>query len=74
MMSLYTERAGLEDGMEVLDLGCGWGSMTLFLAEKFANMKVTGLVIRKRRGSGLRVKRGGRVDECEGHYGGCGGV
>ena len=42
MMNLYTERAGLEDGMEVLDLGCGWGSMTLFLAEKFANMKVTG--------------------------------
>ena len=42
MMNLYTERAGLEDGMEVLDLGCGWGSMTLFLAEKFANMRVTG--------------------------------
>ena len=42
MMELYTERAGLVDGMEVLDLGCGWGSMTLYLAEKFANIKVTG--------------------------------
>lgn len=29
------ERAGIEDGMEVLELGCGWGSFTLYAAERF---------------------------------------
>jgi cyclopropane-fatty-acyl-phospholipid synthase len=27
------EKAQVEDGMEILDLGCGWGSLGLFLAE-----------------------------------------
>ncbi|KAJ3168030.1 hypothetical protein HDU88_001978 [Geranomyces variabilis] len=43
MMELYAQRAGLIDGMSVLDLGCGWGSLTLFLAERFPNSKITGL-------------------------------
>ncbi len=34
-------RAGVNDGMRVLDLGCGWGSMSLFLAERFRNATVT---------------------------------
>ena len=29
MLALTCERAGIEDGMEILDLGCGWGSLTL---------------------------------------------
>lgn len=28
---LYCERAGLSDGQEVLELGCGWGSLCLFV-------------------------------------------
>ncbi len=28
------ERAGLADGMRVLELGCGWGALTLFIAER----------------------------------------
>ncbi len=35
MLALTCERAGLEDGMEVLDLGCGWGSLSLFIAERY---------------------------------------
>jgi hypothetical protein len=27
MLALICERAGIEDGMEILDLGCGWGSL-----------------------------------------------
>ena len=27
--------AGLEDGQRVLELGCGWGSLTLWMAERF---------------------------------------
>lgn len=33
MLELYCERAKLEDGMDILDLGCGWGSLCLYLAE-----------------------------------------
>lgn len=33
MLDLYVARAGLTDGMSVLDLGCGWGSLSLYLAE-----------------------------------------
>jgi cyclopropane-fatty-acyl-phospholipid synthase len=40
MLALTCERAQLEDGMEVLDLGCGWGSLSLWIGEKFANCRV----------------------------------
>jgi cyclopropane-fatty-acyl-phospholipid synthase len=43
MLRLYCQRAGLEDGMSVLDLGCGWGSLTLYIAENYPKCKVTGL-------------------------------
>ncbi|GIS96916.1 MAG: hypothetical protein CM1200mP24_02000 [Gammaproteobacteria bacterium] len=33
---LYAERAQLVNGQRVLDLGCGWGSFTLWAAEKFS--------------------------------------
>ena len=32
---LTCERAGLADGQRVLDLGCGWGSLTLWMAERY---------------------------------------
>lgn len=35
------QRAELKDGMKVVDLGCGWGSLTLFLLGKYPNMQVT---------------------------------
>lgn len=40
MLELSCERAGVEDGMDVLDLGCGWGSLTLWIAEKFPRCRV----------------------------------
>ena len=43
MLELYAVRAQLEDGMHIVDLGCGWGSLTLFLAEKYRNAKITGI-------------------------------
>ena len=43
MLELYVERAQIEDGMSIVDLGCGWGSMTLFLASKFPNCKITSI-------------------------------
>jgi (S)-coclaurine N-methyltransferase len=41
MLALYCERARLKDGQTVLDLGCGWGSLSLYIAEKYPNCKIT---------------------------------
>ena len=35
------ERAGLADGQEVLELGCGWGSLSLWMAEGFPRSRIT---------------------------------
>ena len=39
-LALTVERAGIIDGMTVLDLGCGWGSLSLWIAEHFPNARV----------------------------------
>ena len=36
-------RAGIENGMRVLDLGCGWGSVSLYLAEHFPASAIVGV-------------------------------
>lgn len=43
MFSLYAERAQLRDGLRILDLGCGWGSLSLWLAERYPNSQIVGL-------------------------------
>jgi cyclopropane-fatty-acyl-phospholipid synthase len=43
MLAATCERAGLEDGMRVLDLGCGWGSLTLWIAEQLPGCRVLGV-------------------------------
>ncbi|MGH2910009.1 MAG: SAM-dependent methyltransferase, partial [Solirubrobacteraceae bacterium] len=43
MLSLTCERAGVRDGMRVLDLGCGWGSLSLWLAERYPACTVVGV-------------------------------
>ena len=40
MLELYARRAGLEDGMRILDLGCGWGAFTLWAAARYPNSKI----------------------------------
>ncbi|MCS7006741.1 MAG: class I SAM-dependent methyltransferase, partial [Thermoleophilia bacterium] len=41
MLALTCERARIEDGMEILDLGCGWGSFSLYAAERFPGARIT---------------------------------
>ena len=41
MLALYGERAELADGQEILELGCGWGSLTLWMAERYPNARIT---------------------------------
>lgn len=40
MLKLTCKRSRLEDGMRVLDLGCGWGSLTFWIAENFPTCEV----------------------------------
>jgi cyclopropane-fatty-acyl-phospholipid synthase len=40
-LEVTVERAVIEDGMKILDLGCGWGSLSLWIAEHFPNASVT---------------------------------
>jgi cyclopropane-fatty-acyl-phospholipid synthase len=34
-------RAEIEDGQRILDLGCGWGSLTIWMAERYPNCSIT---------------------------------
>lgn len=43
MLSRYLERAELMDGQSVLELGCGWGSLTLYMAEHFPRSRILGV-------------------------------
>ncbi len=40
MLALYCERAQLADGQDILELGCGWGSLTLWMAQRFPNARI----------------------------------
>ena len=35
------KHAGIADGMDILELGCGWGSLSLYLARQFPNARIT---------------------------------
>ena len=41
MLALYGERAQLADGQEILELGCGWGSLTLWMAQRYPYARIT---------------------------------
>lgn len=43
MLEITTQRADLEDGQDVLELGCGWGSLSLYMAEKYPNSHFIGI-------------------------------
>ena len=66
MLELCCRRAGIEDGMSVLDLGCGWGSMSLWICERYPGARVLAVsnsasqrawieALRDRRGFGDRL-------------------
>src|SRR4029434_10633364 len=41
MLQLSCERAELADGQRILELGCGWGSLTLWMSEQYHNSPIT---------------------------------
>lgn len=40
-LQITCERAGLVDGMQILELGCGWGSLTLWMAQRYPRSQIT---------------------------------
>lgn len=43
MLTITTERANLADGQDILELGCGWGSLSLFMAQRFPKARIVGV-------------------------------
>lgn len=43
MLELTCLRAQIEDGMEILELGCGWGALSLWIAERFPTCRLMGV-------------------------------
>jgi len=50
------EHAGLEDGQDILELGCGWGSLTLWMAEKYPNSSITAVSNSHSQGAHIRAQ------------------
>jgi cyclopropane-fatty-acyl-phospholipid synthase len=40
MLAVFCQRADIEDGMQILELGCGWGSLCLWIAQRYPNCSV----------------------------------
>ena len=43
MLDLTTERARIENGHTILDLGCGWGAFSLYAAARFPDSSIVGV-------------------------------
>ena len=43
-LDLVCRKAGLQPGMKILDIGCGWGSFAKYAAEKY-KVEVTGITV-----------------------------
>jgi cyclopropane-fatty-acyl-phospholipid synthase len=41
MLSLTCKRAEIADGQHILEFGCGWGSLSLFMAAQFPKAQIT---------------------------------
>lgn len=43
MLWMSADRARIRDGMKILELGCGWGAMTFWLARQFPQAQITAI-------------------------------
>ncbi len=54
MLRLTCDRAQLSDGMEILELGCGWGAVSLWMAENYPNSRILSMSNSKPQGAFIR--------------------
>ncbi|HVO35378.1 MAG TPA: cyclopropane-fatty-acyl-phospholipid synthase family protein [Gemmatimonadales bacterium] len=62
MLSVTCERAELEDGQSILELGCGWGSLSLFLAERYPHSRIVAVSNSRSQGEYIRSRRPPNLD------------
>ncbi len=55
-LALTCEHAGIEEGMTILDLGCGWGSLSLWIAENYPTCSVRAVSNSKPQGDYIRAQ------------------
>ncbi len=61
MLDLYCRRAGIEDGMRILELGCGWGALGLYLAARYPRAQILAVSNSKLQGDFIR-------EQCRRHH------
>ena len=60
MLALTAERAELADGQDVLDLGCGWGSFSLWAAARYPASRFTAVSNSKPQKAFIEAQAAGR--------------
>jgi cyclopropane-fatty-acyl-phospholipid synthase len=60
MLRTTCERAELADGQRILELGCGWGSLTLWMARHFPNATIHAVSGSASQGEHIREQAGAR--------------
>lgn len=55
-LELTCEHAQLKDGMQILELGCGWGSLTLWMAKHYPNSKITAVSNSRSQGAHIQQR------------------
>jgi cyclopropane-fatty-acyl-phospholipid synthase len=56
MLALVCERAGITDGMAILDLGAGWGALSSYLAERFPHARILALTRSRAQADFIRTR------------------
>lgn len=56
MLGLYEARAQLSDGQDILELGCGWGSLTLWMAERYPHSRITAVSNSRSQGAYIQAQ------------------
>lgn len=56
MLTLTAARAGLADGQDVLDLGCGWGSFSLWAAPRYPHSRFLAVSNSASQGAYIRAR------------------
>jgi cyclopropane-fatty-acyl-phospholipid synthase len=60
MLRLTCERAGLRDGQRILELGCGWGSLSLWMASRYPAARITAVSNSRSQGEFVRARAAAR--------------
>lgn len=56
MLDDLIEKAGITDGDEILDIGCGWGSASNYILSKFPNVRITAINLSQTQCAYMRQK------------------